>query len=211
MDAYARAGQLQQRPAPPGGSMFQREWFEIVDARPSEIESRCRFWDCAATEVSATSKDPDWTVGALVSRAWGVYFVEDIIRVRQSPAAVDALMFETAKADGTSVVIREEEEPGSAGKTVIAARTRRLAGYNYRGVPASGAKTLRWQPLAIQAEVGNVKLVAGAWNRAFRDEASVAPNGAHDDQLDAVSGAFSSVALETTASLADGAQYPLYF
>jgi predicted phage terminase large subunit-like protein len=94
---------------------------------------------------------------------------------------------------------------------VIAARTRRLAGYNYRGVPASGAKTLRWQPLAIQAEVGNVKLVAGAWNRDFRDEASIAPHGAHDDQLDAVSGAFSSVALETTASLADGAPFPLYF
>ena len=211
MDAYARAGQLQQRPAPPGGALFQREWLAIVGVRPTEVDSRCRFWDCAATAVSSHAKDPDWTVGALVSRAAGVYYVEDIIRVRQSPAAVDALIVETAKADGPSVVIREEEEPGSAGKTVIAARTRRLAGYNYRGVPASGAKTLRWQPLAIQAEVGNVKLVTGAWNRAFRDEAAIAPHGAHDDQLDAVAGAFSAVAFETTASLAAWARYPLYY
>jgi predicted phage terminase large subunit-like protein len=160
--------------------------------------------------VSARSTDPDWTVGALVSRAGGVFFVEDIIRVRQSPAEVEALIVETAKADGRSVAIREEEEPGSAGKTVIAARTRRLAGYNYRGVPSSGAKTLRWQPLAVQAEVGNVKLVTGAWNRAFRDEAALAPKGAHDDQLDAVSGAFTCVALDTTPSLEDGAEYPLF-
>ncbi len=131
--------------------------------------------------------------------------------MRQSPAEVDRLIYETAKADGRSVVIREEEEPGSAGKTVIAARTRRLAGYHYRGVPASGAKTLRWQPLAIQAEVGNVKLVAGAWNREFRDEAAMAPHGAHDDQLDAVSGAFSAVALERRASLEDDAEFPLYY
>jgi predicted phage terminase large subunit-like protein len=211
MDAYARAGQLQPRPAPPGGALFQREWVAIVGARPMVVDARCRFWDCAATEVSAHAKDPDWTVGALVSRAHDVYYVEDIIRVRQSPATVDALIVETAKADGPSVVIREEAEPGSAGKTVIAARTQRLAGYNYRGVPASGAKTLRWQPLAIQAEVGNLKLVAGAWNRAFRDEAAIAPHGAHDDQLDAVAGAFASVALEMIASLEPGARYPLYY
>jgi predicted phage terminase large subunit-like protein len=211
MDAYARAGQLQQRPAPPGGALFQREWLAIVGARPAAVDARCRFWDCAATAVSAHAKDPDWTVGALVSRAGDVYYLEDIIRVRQSPAAVDTLIAETAKVDGTSVVIREEQEPGSAGKTVIAARLRRLAGYNYRGVPTSGAKTLRWQPLAIQAEAGNLKLFAGAWNRDFLDEAAIAPHGKHDDQLDAAAGAFTSVALETIASLADGAQYPLYF
>jgi predicted phage terminase large subunit-like protein len=198
MDAYARSGQLQQRPVPPDGALFQREWFAIVGARPTEVEARCRFWDCAATEVSAAAKDPDWTVGALVARASGRFFVEDIIRVRRSPAAIDALIVETAKLDGTSVAIREEEEPGSAGKTVVAARTRRLAGYNYRGVAATGAKTLRWRPLAIQAEVGNLKLVEGAWNRAFLDEASSAPRGAHDDQLDAVAGAFTCVALEAT-------------
>ncbi len=63
MDAYARAGQLQQSPAPPGGALFQRQWFDIVGARPTQVDARCRFWDCAATAVSATAKDPDWTVG----------------------------------------------------------------------------------------------------------------------------------------------------
>jgi len=191
--------------------MFQREWFPMIGERPTGAVARCRFWDCAATEVSATSRDPDWTVGALVSRADGVFYIEDIIRVRQSPAAVDALIVATAQADGRSVRIREEEEPGSAGKTVIASRTRRLAGHDYRGVPATGAKTLRWQPVAVQAEAGNVKLVTGGWNRAFRDEVSSVPRGAHDDQIDAVAGAFTSVALEITASLEPGAEYPLYF
>jgi predicted phage terminase large subunit-like protein len=211
MDAYARAGQLQQSPVPPGGAMFQREWFHVVGKRPDIVDVRCRFWDCAATEVSAHAPDPDWTVGALVTKVGGTYYIEDIIRVRSSPAAVEALIVRTALADGPAVLIREEEEPGSAGKTVIASRRQRLPGYNYRGVPATGAKRLRWQPLAIQAEVGNVKLVAAGWNREFLEEISAAPRGAHDDQIDAVSGAFSTVALDKTPSLAPGAAYPIFY
>jgi predicted phage terminase large subunit-like protein len=212
MDAYSRAGQLQQHPVPPGGAMFHREWFPIIGARPAEVQTRCRFWDCASTEVSATAKDPDWTVGALVSYASGRIVIEDVIRVRRSPAAIDALMVETAKLDGRSVSIREEQEPGSSGKTVIAARTQRLAGYDYRGVPSSGAKVLRWRPLAIQAESRNVHIVSGHWNREFLDEVGSAPRGAHDDQLDAIAGALSSVLFDIPVpSLEDGARFPLYY
>jgi predicted phage terminase large subunit-like protein len=197
----------------PFAGMFDRAWFPIVDARPMEAQARCRFWDCAATAVSARSKDPDWTVGALVSRAWGgdTFYIEDIIRVRKTPGDVNRLIVDTAKTDGASVVIREEQEPGSAGVSVIAARRSMLAGYNYRGVPSTGAKATNWAPMLVQAEVGNMKMLQAPWNRPFLDEVASAPHGDHDDQLDAVSGAFKAVALETTASLAAGAMYPLYY
>jgi hypothetical protein len=43
------------------------------------------------------------------------------------------------------------------------------------------------------AEAGNVALVPGPWNGAFLDELSTFPQGAHDDQVDAASLAFSQL------------------
>jgi phage terminase large subunit-like protein len=37
---------------------------------------------------------------------------------------------------------------------------------------------------------GTVEILRGAWNRAFLDELAVFPSRAHDDQVDALSGAF---------------------
>ena len=78
---------------------------------------------------------------------------------------------------------------------MVAARSRLLAGYDYRGVPATGEKTTRWRPFAAQAEAGNVQLVRGAWNGPWLDELDLVPFGAHDDQADATAGAFAEVAL----------------
>lgn len=187
----------QQRPTPPGGALAQRHWFALVDALPATVTKRCRFWDVAAT-VATHGADPDYTVGAKVAKADDHFWVEDVIRVRCSSAEVDALIRQTAKVDGPSCAIREEQEPGASGKAIIEARARSLAGYNYHGVLSGQAKELRWQPFLVQAEVGNVRLKAARWNAAFLDEAADAPYGAHDDQLDAVSGAFQEVAVGST-------------
>jgi phage terminase large subunit-like protein len=42
--------------------------------------------------------------------------------------------------------------------------------------------------------VGNVRLVGGAWNSAYLDELCAFPEGPHDDQVDASSGAFAKLA-----------------
>ena len=56
--------------------------------------------------------------------------------------------------------------------------------------PETGSKPVRATPLAAQAEAGNVKLVKGAWNAQFIDELCAFDKGAHDDDVDAASGAF---------------------
>jgi predicted phage terminase large subunit-like protein len=53
----------------------------------------------------------------------------------------------------------------------------------------------RADPLAAQWQAGNVKLVRGAWNKAYLDEMEAFPAGSHDDQVDASSGAFNKLAL----------------
>lgn len=192
----------QQQPSPPSGTVAQREWFPIVGALPQHGLVRCRFWDCASTEKKAGSaQDPDWTVGALV--AWmpskKVGFIEHIIRFRGTPGRVNDVILQTAKMDGPSVRIREEEEGGSSGKAVTTARKKALAGYRYKGIKASGSKASNWEPFLIQAEGGNIAMLQGDWNRAFLDEAMSVPQG-HDDQMDAVAGGFNALMLGDTGA-----------
>jgi predicted phage terminase large subunit-like protein len=194
MGSQAYAAQHQQRPVPEGGGMFKREWFKIVEAAPIKA-ARCRFWDCAGSEAAAGS-DPDWAVGTREARDDdGLYYIEDVERVRMLAGALDTLIWQTALLDGVEVRVREEQEPGSSGKAVIESRTKRLAGFDYAGVRSTGEKSIRWRPLAVQAEAGNVRLVRGAWIKAWLDEICAVPFASHDDQADSASGAFSELAL----------------
>jgi predicted phage terminase large subunit-like protein len=69
-----------------------------------------------------------------------------------------------------------------------------LAGHTVKADRPTGDKLTRWGPLAAQCEAGNVKLIKGPWNAAFLDELCAAPNGKHDDQIDAAALAFNKVA-----------------
>ena len=197
--SYAWAGQYQQRPSPREGGMFKRGWFEIVDAAPANAR-KVRRWDLAATEV-VQGKDPDWTVGLLMSEYAGTYYIEKVIRDRVSAANVQRMLKNTASADGRSVQIVLPKDPGSAGKAYAEALIKMLVGYKVRAEIESGSKVTRAEAVEAQAEAGNVKLVRGDWNEAFLEEVSMFPGGAHDDQVDAMSGAFASLLTLSTYSL----------
>lgn len=184
----------QGEPVPPGGDLFKREWFPIIPATalPTSNMVRCRYWDAAGTP-----DDGDWTAGAKLAYHPPTkrIFIEHMVRGQWSTGVVDQIIGQTAITDGFNCRIREEREPGSAGLAVINARRLKLIGYDYRGLPATGEKTLRWKPMAAQAEGHNVILVEGAWNQAFLDEVELAPKGKNDDQLDAASGAFNELVI----------------
>lgn len=193
--AYWWAATYQQQPVPLGGAMFKEVWWRWIPAHPTQVVARCRFWDTAATEKHHDN-EPDYTVGTLMAKTVeGRYVIEDVKRGQWSPANVDQMMLATARQDGTAVRVREEQEPGASGKAVIAARAKLVAGYDYRGVPADAAKTTRWRPFAAQAEVGNVDVVVGLWNRDWLGELNRVPAGLHDDQADSAAGAFNELAL----------------
>jgi predicted phage terminase large subunit-like protein len=179
------------------GNKFDRSWFEIVDAAPADCR-KLRFWDMAATEPKP-GKDPDWTSGTLmgISKNGTVYII-DIKRMRGTPNANESLIKQTAQLDGREVPIRMEQEPGSSGvKMIDDYRRRVLMGWDFKGIPSTGSKEVRANPLSSQAGAGNVKLVRGAWIGEFLDEAEAFPNGSHDDQVDSASGAFNELTLAT--------------
>lgn len=190
LGAYGAAGQLQQAPAPRGGGLFQRDWFPVIERRPDGL-AWMRYWDLASTAERAVSPDPDWSVGALVGYGADRVIIADIQRMRGGDYEVEQRIRHTAGADGQEVPIVIEQEPGSSGKSLVNHLIRGLAGYHVRGHRPSGRKEDRWAPLASLACAGGVSLVRGEWIHEFLAEAEVAPAGAHDDQLDAVSGALS--------------------
>lgn len=189
---YDWAALYQQRPAPSGGGLFKEEWFadKFVDAAPV-IARRARGWDTASTEGGG-----DYTRGVKIAEAGGIVYVEDVTGGQWSPATVEAQMKVTSRLDGPLCAQREEKEGGSAGQTVIDARTKTLAGVNYQGVSISGSKVTRSKPFRVQCEAGNVRIVRGAWNAEYIRELCGFPTGKHDDQVDGSSCAYNAVLLE---------------
>jgi predicted phage terminase large subunit-like protein len=197
LGSYATAGQLQQRPAPRSGGMFQRTDFEIVEALPAGTKKTVRAWDFAATEVKA-GRRPDWTVGIRVSLIGDVFYVEDVVRGQWNPSMVETTLSNTSSQDGVTVSVRMPQDPGAAGKADAATKIKLLKGYAVKAVPPTGEKSVRARPASAQAEAGNVKLVRGLWNTAFLDEVCVFPAGSHDDQVDAFADAINELALSKT-------------
>lgn len=203
MGEYDWASLYQGKPAPSGGGLFKDEWFagRILDAAPA-IMRVARGWDTAGTE-----NDGDYTVGVKIGEEFvvdasngemvstGRFFVLDVVRDQLGPDGVDKLIKLTAALDGQCAQ-REEKEGGASGLTVIAARLKTLAGYDYSGVPISGSKVTRSKPFRAQCEGGNVYLLRAEWNTAYIKELCGFPTAKHDDQVDGSSCAFNAVLLE---------------
>lgn len=190
---YDWSALYQQQPVPPGGAMAQRDWFKITPVRRAGVKRRCRCWDIAGTKPTP-GRDPDWTVGTLIAEHHDkTWTVEHVVRVRTTAGSVDALIKQTAQADGRAVLVREFLDPGAAGKAVIASHLTLLPGYDYDKLPQTGEKSTRWRPFFVQAEGGNVYLLQAAWNRDWLDEMAMVPYGLHDDQADSAAGGFNAL------------------
>lgn len=174
---------------PEAGKVFNRGWFEIVDAAPAEGET-VRFWDFAATEKEQKGDDPDWTVGLRLKKHDGIYYIEDVVRERMTPPEIDRIAKNTAAQDGKGVRVGWEIEPGSSGVKVNRQLSQMFAGYDCIGVQPTGDKLQRAKPVAAQALAKNIKLVRGAWNSDFLKELHGFPDLPHDDCVDGLSGAF---------------------
>jgi len=124
----------------------------------------------------------------------------DVVRGQWSALERNRIIQQTADLDATrypgKVTVWVEEEPGSGGKESAELTIRQLAGHHVKSERVTGEKQTRWRPFAAQCEGGNVRLVRGQWNSVFIDELCIAPNGTHDDQADAASGAFNKLAMK---------------
>ena len=193
LGAYGSAGQLQQRPAPRKGGMFDTGKMLEVDAdfMPQDFDALVRYWDKAGTEDGGC-----FTAGVLMARKGaGKVYVLDVITDQLSGFKVEELIERTAKLDelrwGLLVETVVEQEGGSGGKFQAAYTEMRLKGSRVSSDLAKDSKELRAGPWAIAIEAGDVVVLKDApWLLDFITEHITFPRGSRKDQVDAASGAY---------------------
>ncbi len=184
------------------GTLFKPAWFEGRYIEPSELPSGlrlCRAWDLAATEWGG-----DYTAGVLLGRSReGLWYVIDVGRVRRSPLGVERFIGGTAERDAEWArgrgyrppVVVMEQEPAASGKGMIDHYRRNvLARHDFRAVSPSGSKEWRAEIVSARAEAKDVFLCRGPWVGDLLDELAAFPHGSHDDQVDALAGAYEVLA-----------------
>lgn len=196
--AYGAAGQLQQRPAPRTGGMFQRSDFKVIDRMFDGPRIEVRGWDLASTQGGGK-----YTAGvkiACVMKPDGsfVLVVMHVVRDQWSSHNVDLEMRLAAKNDGRYVMQDIPQDPGQAGKAQKSSIAANLAedADDIKFSPETGSKETRAKPWSSQSEAGNIYLLRGDWNDAYIDEHALFPNGTYTDQVDASSRAYARILVE---------------
>jgi predicted phage terminase large subunit-like protein len=189
---YGYAGQIGQKPVPPGGGMFQIARFQYIDflPNPANCLKIVRYWDKAATAGGG-----DYTVGVKMHQyIGGKWIISDVKRGQWDTSTRESIIRQTAEADGGNVEVWVEQEPGSGGKESAEATIRNLAGFSVYADRVTGDKVKRADPYSVQVNNGNIQLLRGHWNEKFIDEHEFFPYSTYKDQVDATSGAFAKLA-----------------
>jgi predicted phage terminase large subunit-like protein len=190
LGSYGAAGQLQQRPSPAEGGIIKRNWWQFYDDIPVHFDKVLWSWD-------ATFKDAE-TSDFVVGQVWGlkginVYLLDQVRDRMDFPktlAAVKALRSKWIKypklLQDPTTVCKTLIEDTANGPAIISTLRHDVAAV--LPVKVKGSKEARLQAIAPLIEAGQVFLPRGqAFSESLMDEAAQFPNGAHDDQLDALS------------------------
>jgi predicted phage terminase large subunit-like protein len=182
MGSYAAAGQLQQRPAPAAGGILKRHWWKFYREAPRPFSEVIQSWDCAFKDTRTS----DFVVGQVWGRHGADKYLLDQVRGRMDcPATIQAVKRLSEKWPQAQAKLVEDKANGPA---VIATLKHEIVGLI--AVNPEGGKEVRAHAVSPQIEAGNVYLpdpTIAPWIGGFIDECAAFPNGAYDDQVDAMS------------------------
>jgi predicted phage terminase large subunit-like protein len=204
LGSYAAAGQLQQRPSPAAGGLIKRYWlrfwqppgrdfppvavrmpdgsvrFEVAHVMP-HVQEMVQSWDCSFKDLD----NSDYVVGQVWGRMESSFLLLDQVRARMDcPTTVKAVRELSRKWPDCCAKLIEDKANGSA---VIQMISRDIPGV--LPVNPEGGKIARASAVSPLIEAGNVYLphpMFMPWVTDFIEECAQFPNGAHDDQVDAM-------------------------
>lgn len=198
---YGYAGQIGQKPTPPGGGMFQVDNISIIERLPAvtDIEKIVRYWDKAGTAGGGA-----FTAGVKIAKLKnGKFIIVDVKRGQWATHIRENIIKQTAVADDIAVSTQVkntlhtdiwiEQEPGSGGKESAESTIKNLAGHSINAERPRGDKVYRADPFSVQVNYGNVMLLRADWNNEYINELRFFPFAKYKDQVDASSGAFSKL------------------
>lgn len=171
----------QQRPSSIEGAFLKRAWWKYYQAQPPEFDSLLQSWDISFKDTDGS----DYVVGQVWGRAGARTYLLDQVRDRMDfPATCEAVKQLTAKWPTARLKLVEDKANGPA---VIAALRHQIPGLV--AVNPDGGKVARAAAASPLIEAGNVYLpdpTIAPWVGDLVSECSVFPNGANDDQVDAL-------------------------
>lgn len=181
---YRFDAEYQQHPKPKSGNLFDTAQIKVIDYVP-ECVRVVRFYDLAVT----TKKKSDYTAGGKLGiTADGQPVILDMWRGQKSAPDIQEVVVQNAAIDGHSVPIRLEADKAGIVELDYLLRDARMHNYIIDAKPPQGDKYTRAGAIASRVKAGRVLMVRGVWNRPLLDEMSMFPSGAHDDQVDTLSG-----------------------
>lgn len=188
---YVWAGLYQQRPAPAGGAIFNvDDLLELTEPVDLDIGTWITSWDLGfGTTDRERKKHTDYSVGCVIQLLPdGRFIIHDLVRgrweftdqltqmralIRKWPQATHHLV-EAAANGAAAIDTMKRDGPGVDAITGITP------------VKPLGSKIVRWQAATPTMEAKKVLHTGGPWVKDLLAEMAVAPNGKHDDQLDAL-------------------------
>ncbi len=192
------ASLYQQRPTPAGGDIFKRSWVKYyvptvemkvklglgddIKVAPNSFNQQAQSWDCTFKD-KATS---DFVAGHVWARDSADFYLLD--RHHERMGIVETMRAIEAMANRWPEATAKFVEDKANGSAVIEMLQKKIPGM----VPVNpqGGKEVRAQAVAPFWESGNVYLPHPLWKPwvdEVLDEMEAFPNGAHDDDVDAMS------------------------
>jgi predicted phage terminase large subunit-like protein len=189
---YAWSGQMQQRPSPMGGGIFKDEWWRFLEVPPL-TKHRAIYADTA----QKTKEQNDYSV----FQCWGQTIDGQIVLLDQVRGKWEAPELETmARAFWAKHHAIQNAGPLRAFKVEDkVSGTGLIQKLKREGIPIIPIqrnidKVTRAMDAAPYVQSGNVIIMRNLAHLVdFMSEASVFPNGAHDDMIDAAMSAISDM------------------
>lgn len=177
--AYVWNALFQQRPAPPEGSIVQRDWVRYYDELPSGTNHWLMSWDMTFKETRKGS----FVCGQVWCRDKEQFYLVDQHRERMDfPKTIDTLRSMVKRYPQCRTVLVENAANGPA---VIATLRREIAGLV--SIKVKQSKEARLHAVSPVLESGNVFLPHRPWVTELVEELVSFPNSAFNDQVDAMS------------------------
>jgi predicted phage terminase large subunit-like protein len=193
LGSYGYAGQMQQRPAPAEGGMFKRHWWGrwTPEGLPPMWEKQVTTWDMRFSDSEES------TTSYVVGQVWGIDGADRYLlgQIRARLSFTDTLKAVIALANWAPAARAKLVEKKANGAAVIDTLKAKVPGLI--GIEPEGGKDVRAAAVEPLVEAGNVHLPQAEFipcpdgyeptaTSEFIDETAVFPNGAHDDQVDAM-------------------------
>ena len=187
----------QQLPRPAEGGFFDEKDFPIVERAPEGLQW-VRYVDLALGETAAA----DWntTLGTALDESTGIVYYRGMLRVHELTEFFVQLKAWMLSADEKGVIWGIESVAFSSLVFQELMKDKELAAIAITKLTPEANKVSRARAVQTRAKQDKVRLVRGAWNQGFINEALAFPSGAHDDQIDTASGGLLMVAGKFTGS-----------